>query len=542
MEDNIQKKLQDLFVIYSNNLPKKIHDIDLQWRQQRIQLEASQFEALHRNVHSLCGSAGTYGYSEISKLARQLEIYLKSLLGHASISEPQHEKIKYHLTQLKMALRIPAPKNFPGFDGKFLERVENMLVYIVEQDLSLVNALSENLKLAGYTSNAFPNLPVLLAAVNEKPPIAIILDTFYLNPDSLKLVLDLQQGQATPIQLFAIVPNGELLPRLGAIRAGCNAFFQKPVDIAYLTQILNHKCRLTSDYPYRILIIDDSESLADYYALILNQAGLMTHAISNPLHLFDKLEEFRPDLLLMDIYMPECSGLELAAVLRLEGRYTKIPIIFLSTEDDKNKKLAAISLGGDDFLTKPILPQHLVSAVRARSKRASVLNYYMTTDGLTNLLNHSSLLRQLDLEFEYAQQKNSPLSFIMIDIDDFKLVNDSYGHPAGDIVIKYLANLLLARLRSQDVIGRYGGEEFAIILPGTTLEYSLKICNELRLQFASHCFSSNAGVYSVNFSAGISFLHPRNNAQSIVLEADQALYKAKQLGRNQVVAYELAKF
>ena len=533
MDESIQKKLQDLFVIYSNNLPTKIHDIALQGQQQRLNWEALQFEAFHRNVHSLCGSAGTYGYTEISKSARQLEIYLKSLLGNSQITVEQHEKIKDYITQLKLALNIPAPKKFPGFDGEFLERASNTLVYIVEHETTVVSALSASLKLVGYTSYSFPDINVLVAAIKEKPPLAIVIDSLYLSHESIQLILAMQQA----LQVFCIVPNGELAPRLAAVRAGCNAFFQKPVDIAYLTQILNHKCRLTSDYPYRILIIDDSESLADYYSLILNQAGLMAHAISNPLHLFNELEEFLPDLLLMDIYMPECSGLELATVLRLEGRYTKIPIIFLSTEEDNNKKLAALNLGGDDFLSKPISPQHLVAAVKARAKRASVLNYYMTTDGLTGLLNHSSVLRQLDIELEYARKKNSALAFIIIDIDNFKLVNDTYGHPEGDLVLKKLASLLLARLRSQDIIGRYGVEEFVIILPGTTAQQSITIVNQLRDQFASHCFTSNHNTYSVSFSAGVASKQAQKTAQRMVSEADQALYKAKQLGRNQVVEY-----
>lgn len=187
---------------------------------------------------------------------------------------------------------------------------------------------------------------------------------------------------------------------------------------------------------YRILILDDSQSLAEFYSLILKQADMITRAITKPLDLLKELETFQPDLILMDIYMPECSGLELAMLLRKDRRYTKIPIIFLSTEDDKNKKLAAISLGGDDFLTKPVSPQDLVSAVRSRSNRASILNYYMTTDSLTGLLNHSSVLNRLNIEISRATQQKSSLSFVMIDIDNFKLINDTYGHPFGDAVIK----------------------------------------------------------------------------------------------------------
>ena len=311
-------------------------------------------------------------------------------------------------------------------------------------------------------------------------------------------------------------------------------FFQKPVDISYLTRLLSHKYGETTGEPYRILIIDDAPSLADYYSLILTQAGMIARAITNPMELLKEIEAFQPDLILMDIYMPGCTGLELATVLRHEINYTKIPIIFLSTEEDKNKKLFAISLGGDDFLTKPIPPQDLISAVLARSKRASILNYYMTTDSLTGLLNHSSILKELDIELTRAKQKKIPLSFVMIDIDHFKKINDTYGHPVGDIVLKKLAELFLTRLRNQDTIGRYGGEEFVLILPGANLIDSKKICNDLRVNFSKICFKEAGMSFFVTFSAGISFFSGENSAKNIILDADLALYKAKNMGRNQV--------
>ncbi len=236
--------------------------------------------------------------------------------------------------------------------------------------------------------------------------------------------------------------------------------------------------------------------------------------------------------------MPECTGYELAEILRQEKKYTKIPIIFLSTEEDKEKKMFAISLGGDDFLTKPVSPQHLISAVRSRSKRASILNYYMTTDSLTGLLNHSSILQQLDIQLTRLNQTNNVGSLIMVDIDHFKIINDSYGHQVGDFVIKKLASLFLTRLRGQDTVGRYGGEEFVLILPGANLENSQQIANDLRIQFSKHCFYAENEEFFVTFSAGVTTFYENTDSSKIIEEADQALYKAKQMGRNKVMVLD----
>ncbi|WP_454782696.1 diguanylate cyclase [Legionella sp. WA2022007384] len=536
MDENTQKKLHNLFVLYSKSLPEKIHNIEMQWHAQLKQWDLIGFQNFHRDVHSLCGSAGTYGYPELSKTARKMEILLKDILTKGKLTEGDQEKITSFFNQLKSVLAQEIPKK-PIFSDE-TKPTDNKLVYVLEQEKELVNELTESLKQAGYHAQSIKNMASLLSSIEENQPVAIIIDTNYLKKSALEQLIDVQKQQKTPIQLFCIIPNADLFPRLTAIRAGCVAYFQKPLDVSYLVQELNINCSSSVNEAYRILILDDSKSLTEYYSLILKQADMITRAITNPLNLLKELETFHPDLLLMDIYMPECSGLELAALLRKDRRYTKIPIIFLSTEDDKNKKLAAISLGGDDYLTKPVSPQDLVSAVRSRSNRASILNYYMTTDSLTGLLNHSSILNRLNIEIARSKQQNSSLSFVMIDIDNFKSINDSYGHPFGDLVIKKLSSLFMVSLRNRDIIGRYGGEEFAIILPGATIENSQKICNDLRLQFSQNYFTVNEQKVHVTISVGISYFDGNYDINNLVNQADRALYKAKENGRNQVVIFD----
>ncbi|WP_454785613.1 diguanylate cyclase [Legionella sp. WA2024007413] len=536
MDENTQKKLHNLFVLYSKSLPEKIHNIEMQWHAQLKEWDLTSFQNFHRDVHSLCGSAGTYGYTELSKTARKMEILLKDILTKGKLTQDDQEKITPFFNQLKSVLAQEIPKK-PIF-AEETQPTDNKLVYVLEQEKELVNELIENLKQAGYRAQSIKNMLLLLSSMQENQPIAIIINTDYLKKSALEQLIDIQKQQKTPSQLFCIIPNADLLPRLTAIRAGCVAYFQKPLDVSYLVQELNINCSSSVNEAYRILILDDSKSLTEYYSLILKQADMITRAITNPLNLLKELEAFHPDLLLMDVYMPGCSGLELAALLRKDRRYTKIPIIFLSTEDDKNKKLAAISLGGDDFLTKPISPHDLVSAVRSRSNRASILNYYMTTDSLTGLLNHSSILNRLNIEIARAKQQNSPLSFVMVDIDHFKSINDSYGHPFGDLVIKKLSSLFIMSLRNRDIIGRYGGEEFAIILPGASLECSQKICNDLRLQFAQNYFTVNEQKVHVTISVGISYFDGNYDINNLVNQADKALYKAKENGRNQVVVFD----
>lgn len=538
MDDKVQKKLDQLIKLYSKNLPDKILAIETLWNQLLQHWDLVLFHDFHREVHSLCGSSGTYGYIELSKAARQMEIFIKTILNDELMNSEKQEIITSYLNQLKSVLVLELSIKAPLLESKSGELAANKCVYIMECDDLLRQQLSDSLKQIGFNPYPIRDLDTLQMAVKEKSPIALIINTHYLDKTGIQLILDIQKEQPMSIQLFCILPNADILPRLDAIRAGCQAFFQNPVDIPHLIQIFNQKCNITPGEPYRILIIDDSKSISEYYSLILNQAGMIARAINNPLELLKELESFQPDLLLMDVYMPECTGFELASVLRQEISYTKIPIIFLSTEEDKDKKLFAISLGGDDFLTKPVSPQHLISAVRSRSKRANILNYYMTTDSLTGLLNHSSILKQLDIQLIRAKQENLPLSFIMIDIDHFKKINDNYGHPVGDEVIKKLSTFFLTRLRAQDCVGRYGGEEFVLILLGSTIEDTKTIIDNLRIQFSHHCFKAENMEFFVTFSAGVSYFDGTSVAPAIIVDqADQALYQAKEQGRNQVVIF-----
>jgi diguanylate cyclase (GGDEF)-like protein len=241
------------------------------------------------------------------------------------------------------------------------------------------------------------------------------------------------------------------------------------------------------------------------------------------------------------MYMPACTGTELAKVIRHNDRYVSVPIIYLSAEDDLDKQLDAMSEGGDDFLTKPIKPRHLITTVRNRAARARNLKARMVRDSLTGLYNHTHILQLLeDCSFR-ARRESKPLSFAMLDIDHFKRVNDSHGHPMGDRVIKSLALFLKQRLRKTDFIGRYGGEEFAIVMPDTDLEAAYAVLDEIRQRFAEIHYPAQPQDLWCTFSAGVVEMSENSDSLLMASQADEALYRAKDAGRNRVQAERASK-
>jgi diguanylate cyclase (GGDEF)-like protein len=346
---------------------------------------------------------------------------------------------------------------------------------------------------------------------------------------------EIQLGREVPIPTVFLSAYDKFEERLEAARAGSSAYLTKPVNIGNLIDKLDNLTAPKPLTPYRVMIVDDSAALTAYHAAILEQAGMTVKMVTNPFKAIESLQEFTPDLILIDLYMPECNGTDLAKVIRQLDTFVSIPIVFLSAESDLDKQLFAMGIGGDDFLTKPIQPQHLISSVTTRIRRSLMLRSFMVRDSLTGLLNHTAIKDLLVGEMAWAIRQKKALSFAMIDIDQFKKINDNYGHPTGDRVIKSLSRLLKQRLRSSDLVGRYGGEEFAVVLVDADRTMAMKILDKIRNDFSQLHHQAEGKEFQVTFSCGIADASQFPDAAKLGDAADKALYKAKHAGRNRVM-------
>ncbi len=259
-------------------------------------------------------------------------------------------------------------------------------------------------------------------------------------------------------------------------------------------------------------------------------------AFTDPFAALEALVDFKPDLLLTDLYMPQMSGIEFAGVVRQKANYDALPIMFLSHEHNIDDHLDALRVGGDEFLLKPIRDEHLVGAVSIRAGRFRTLNALMSIDGLTGLLSQITTKLQLEELLPLALRRNTPCVSVMIDVDYFKSVNDRFGHPAGDRVLRMLARSLKQGLRSSDIVGRFGGEEFAVVLPDTSMDDAVLLVNSLRERFSGLPQQNGNEVFQVTFSAGVACSLQHGRMSQLIEAADRALYRAKSAGRNCVRA------
>ncbi|MDO9308101.1 MAG: diguanylate cyclase [Deltaproteobacteria bacterium] len=503
-----------------------------------------RLEDLHRRIHTMKGASASFGLGKLSAAAAAGENLAKEALQTTTPTDKNwHQQMQECFKLIEREIARIDPEQ--GMELQIQELTvasdasadkEQKVVYLCEDDSFQRLALATQIGCFGFEVVSFGDIDQLYNAVQNSSPDAIVMDMIF--PDKpvggAEIMNKIQSGREKPIATVFISSNNSLANRLSAVRAGSSAYFTKPLNITDLCSTLSLLTSAVKPEPYRIMIVDDDPQLADYHALILQEAGMTTMTVNDPLQVMSPLFEFKPDLILMDMYMPGCNGVELAKAIRQIGAYFSIPIVFLSSETDTEKQFHAMLTGGDEFLTKPIKAQHLISSVAVRAERMKIIRSYMVRDSMTGLFNHTTTKEHLDTAIAHAQRKEEEVCFAMIDVDKFKTVNDSYGHPVGDRVLIALARLLGQRVRKTDVVGRFGGEEFAVVLPGCSISEAVTLLNELRESFAAVRFQAKGEPFSCTFSCGVAPLSLYGDATALCKAADDALYQAKNGGRNLV--------
>ncbi len=362
----------------------------------------------------------------------------------------------------------------------------------------------------------------------------LLLDISSLPDEIWPLRIKALREQFSVGQLFCLAVRSDFDQLQQVLRMGCDGCLLEDAALhTIVAQILELNERQEQE-ACRVLIVEDSLTASRVIQRTLEENQILTQAINNPRLVLSALKHFNPDLILMDMYMPNCTGVEAARIIRQHDEFLSIPIVYLSGETNVALQVDAMRLGGDHFLTKPFNPVFLNAIVKSKIERYRALRRSMYHDSLTGLLNHTSGKDTLDSMLSNITSEEGCMSVAMIDIDHFKKVNDNYGHPVGDQIIRSLSWLFKQRLRKQDILCRYGGEEFLIGLPNTNLDQAFTIMDGIRQAFAQirhpHCDT----YFFTSVSGGIAAYPAYRSGDELIKAADDALYDAKRGGRNRM--------
>jgi diguanylate cyclase (GGDEF)-like protein len=305
-----------------------------------------------------------------------------------------------------------------------------------------------------------------------------------------------------------------------------------------------------------ILVADDEPINRSLIQRRLERAGYSVLTAENGSEAVERTISALPDLVILDIMMPVMDGLEACRRIK-DGETTRdIPIIFLSARDETEVKVNGLSLGANDYISKPFKAEELLArvdvAMRLKHERdrlrerieearanAEQAQERAVTDALTGLLNRYGLQRALAREHAEARRYSRQLACLMIDLDNFKSVNDTYGHSAGDTALQQVATILVEAVRRSDMVFRYGGEEFLALLPETDLDGAVALAEKIREAASARFFGDGQYVFSLTLSVGAANLYNGESGNDMIARADLALYHAKEQGRNRVARAEV---
>ncbi|MGB0134230.1 EAL domain-containing protein [Dokdonella sp.] len=404
-------------------------------------------------------------------------------------------------------------------------------VFHLADGADLSKAIDLQLRAQGNEIESLGTVDALKEAMHRATPSLVLLEgTFQEAIEEIGALVRAARSRSRKRVLLVALSEEktDLAARLRAMRAGCDAFIVQPGNADDVMGRLRELNAAEHADPFRIMIVEDDRSQALFAESILRKNGMQTLAVNDASVVLDKLDEFRPDLILMDLNMPVCDGMELTALIREREAYISTPIVFLSGEGDTEKHFEALSAGGDDFLSKPIAPRHLISAVTSRVRRARQLERRRRApsarEASKGVHDSAQLARRLTemLSMEDAATRKGGLMYL--ELADAEACEDRVGHSAFRILLDRLTMLLAAHIGNGDMLARCGEHGFLLLNPDLTTQALEDHAKALRACVAVESFGTTKVPQELKIQVGICpFSVAAGDAKAMIDAAENAL-------------------
>jgi diguanylate cyclase (GGDEF)-like protein len=501
----------------------------------------SALEEAHLLAHSLHGVAGSFGLADVGGRAARIELAVKDALNEPEAFDGCWARLAPELAELLRATTREGSVTGHAPQSQTLTAVAaatTTRVLLLDDDPVFRRYLAE----LGRN-----NLIEVVCAGTGPEALALAAKT----PDLDGMVIDVNLGKENAFEIagalrslpaLADVPvsfvssDDSMKTRLDASAVGASLFLQKPLDeSAFLAAVQQMSAQRRSARP-QVLVCDDDADFVELLRVTLEDQRIIVHQLTDPMDLLPALDRHSPDLLLLDVVLPQVSGFDLCRSVRATPRWRELPILFLSAQATPDARIACFRSGGDDYVQKPFLREELLARIGHRIERARLTRELGSKDYLTGLNNRREWLSVSAQRLAQAERMSGALAVAVLDVDKFKRVNDTFGHLAGDRVLAGLGRLLNSRFRIEDVRGRWGGEEFVLCFPGADAERAQAMLQRIAADFRRMEFKSDSGeVFHVTFSAGVaSFPGDGHSVSELVRHADHLLGVAKRDGRDRV--------
>lgn len=405
----------------------------------------------------------------------------------------------------------------------------------------LANELDQRLEAEGYQLEIVERADELKEMLRALAANLVIIDAAFLDDiESIGQAVRTARARTNQrIALMAMSTTADVGVRLRAMRAGADSFIPLPAAASDVRNRIQELLDAETAEPYRVMIIEDDRSQALFAESILRKAGMQTVAVMDPLSALDTLEQFDPELILMDLYMPNCDGMELTTLIRERERFINTPIVFLSGEHDTDKRFDALSAGGDDYLEKPIRPKYLISAVTNRVRRARAVNRrvqaHSPRDPATGLYERGYLIERLAETLAGDENATHLGGALFLIIDGAQAIRERIGLSAFDALIGQAGALLAELIGGTDFAARYGDSSFLALCPGRAEQELARFGEEIRARFDKQLFEVGDKSLALAVSIGIAtFAHGWPDAGAMLNAAERAAAQARSGGERKV--------
>lgn len=517
---------------YARAFPHRWRRLHEAWSRARAGDEGA-LETACGILHQLAGSGATFGFPEVSRIAGEARRMLdRPRRGAGGPVAAAIDRALEALRDAAAAADAPMREDEPAVRAANAPGRPGRVVYLFEEDAELAQAFQARLRAFGFDVRIFATPTLLEAALRRARPEAVVMDVVLAEGRLAgpRAVVESAAMRWSNVPVLFVSGRTDLDARLGVVRAGAAAYLAKPVRIAELVERLDRLCGDAPEAELRAVLVDPGTGRAPGIAAALGREGIACDLVADPVVLPDLFEHGNVDTVLICGKVPGCTSAELAAVIHQVERAAQVPVVLLAGDDADPASLAA----ADAVLAPAAAEADVVAAVRKWCVRHRQHRGLASTDGLTGLANRTRVLQQLDVEEARARRYRHPLSVAMLDVDRFKRVNDREGRAAGDRVLASLGGFLRQRLRKTDFVGRYGGEEFMVLMPETPAAGALARLERLRAEFSALQHFGPGSAFAVTFSAGVACSPPIAGPAALAAAADGALHRSKRAGRDRV--------
>jgi len=545
------KRLAEIKDNYAKKLPEKLDQIDQLWNKLRFfNWTHEGLKVLFTMIHTLAGNGKTFGFRDLSEYAKNTAERLQPYITSNNIPNTSQQNEISTLIELLLSAAAPnSPTNNTLANAKSpSSHARNAhCVYIVDDDEHIADFLSTQLESSGYQVESFYNVNDVIQRIKENVPSALIMDIMFPGEASMQGIIASEEiysivGKHIPTIFISV--RSDITARLSALRAKGRAYFNKPLDPEKLIYKLDDLI-ISKTSVGRIAIIDDDELVSENYSLLLQKYRYKTLIINKPLHALEEIQKFKPDLILMDIHMPEVNGLELAQIIKQDEAYITTPILFLSADKTEAVKQASMSISGDEFLTKDITKNKLLRKIHNRLISSSLVKAQIKEiskkDIVTGLVNRKYFFSLLEKNISEAHAE-STLYLLHISIDHFEFTSKQIGLIHFDNFIKHIIETITHFLNTTDVACHLTDQSIAILCSedlGTASAIAEDIVNAVAAKPYHHEDSNTDFTVSI----GITSINQESTSTSQVLtQVEQAVTQAQSQGGNQVHHYSIESF